>query len=227
MPKPTGRDIAISPTDAQDIPPGGAFFDFGPDSTKELLDSLNGDCAKLDDPKCSASLEQIFGNDDNNLVGRNLKQWFSLGKTLGRVRNVFLGAIAYLTIQWKANGGHLDEGQGLKLHFPPHALSVIQVRLRLPRSPTKRQITIQAPSQQLFRPQPRPAGTQKDYLALWPPMPMAITKAISRSPPPLMKRPTHSMNSSRKVNAQLRQRNVECKLRSVFPTMLNLMLIVW
>ena len=126
MPTATGRDVAMSPTDAPDIPPGGAFFNIGPDSSKELLDSLNGDCAKLDDPKCSASLDKIFGNDDNNLVGRNLRKWFKLGKALGSLRNVFFATVAYLTMKLKASGGRLDQGQGLKFHLPSHALSAIQ-----------------------------------------------------------------------------------------------------
>jgi hypothetical protein len=125
-PTATGHNIDIYPTNAQDIPGDGAYFVFGPDITKDMLNSVGGDCAKLDDPKCQASLDKIFGNDDNNLVGRSLKQWFRLGKAIGSVRNVFVGAIAFLTIKWKANGGHLDDGQGLKLHFPSSALSVIQ-----------------------------------------------------------------------------------------------------
>lgn len=125
-PTATGQNIGIYPTDAQDIPDDGAYFVFGPDITKDMLDLVGGDCAKLDDPKCQASVDKIFGNDDNNLVGRSLKKWFRLGKAIGSVRNVFVGAIAFLTIKWKANGGHLDDGQGLKLHLPSSALSVIQ-----------------------------------------------------------------------------------------------------
>ena len=126
IPTPTGRDIAVFPTDTQEIPRDGAFFNFGPDSTRELVDSLDGDCANLEDPKCLTSLNGIFGNDDNALVPRSLKQWFSLGKTMGTVRNVFLGSIAYLTMKWKASGVHLDDGQGLKLHLPSPALSAIK-----------------------------------------------------------------------------------------------------
>ena len=55
-----------------------------------------------------------------------MKQWFRLNKALGRVRNFFAGAIAFLTIKMEYNGGHLDEGQGVNFHFPSSALSHIQ-----------------------------------------------------------------------------------------------------